>query len=123
MDIVSRCEGCGQPLEPTRRGHRYHDGRCRKAAWLRRQHEREEIPRPGISGPTLDREAVLEAALAEDAMLVFIARAARTSWRAAAWVLEHRYPERYGSRAEPETSATTHAEVARILSLVPPPSA
>ena len=95
------CEGCGEPLErPSRRNRRHHGPRCRKAAYLRRQHERETAePAPVL---TLDREAVLEEALAEWRLVAHVARAARTNWRAAAWMLERRYPERWLHGAEPE---------------------
>jgi hypothetical protein len=45
---------------------------------------------------------VLEEALSEPRLLVCIARAAPTNWRAAAWLLERRHPERWALGSEPE---------------------
>ena len=93
-------------------------------AWLlRRQDEREtqggesslSVPTPG-----LDREAVLAEALSEARLLVYVARASATSWRAAAWLLEHRYPERYGHGSAPETPVPDRAIVRHLMSLPPP---
>ena len=112
MDAERLCEGCGEPFEATRPNRRYHGPRCRKLAFLRRQHEREVGDQgtptyldPGMvapSGHMLDREAVIEEALSEPRLLVYIARAAQTNWRAAAWLLERRHPERWALGAEPE---------------------
>jgi hypothetical protein len=95
-----RCEGCGEPFEVTRPNRRYHDARCRKAAFLRRQHER-EMP---VSTMGLDREAVIEEALSEPRLVVYIAKAAQTNWRAAAWLLERRYPQRWAYGSQPEVA-------------------
>jgi hypothetical protein len=97
------CEGCGEPLpERGRSDRRYHSPACRKAAFQRRKREREErevpelrvLPQPA---PT-DREALLEQALSEERLATYLAVAARTNWRAAAWALERRFPERWRSR-------------------------
>ena len=100
MDTERLCEGCGEPFEATRPNRRYHGPRCRKAAYLRRQHERETVTTVTASAPGLDREAVLEEATSEARLLVYVARAAATNWRAAAWLLERRHPERWAHGAE-----------------------
>jgi hypothetical protein len=99
------CEGCGGRLTgPGRSDRRHHNSQCRKMAFLRRQLERQapELtqPPPTHAEPThaLDREALLEEALSEPRLLVYVARAAQTNWRASAWLLERRYPERWGAR-------------------------
>jgi hypothetical protein len=106
------CEGCHQPLTGQGRAdRRFHGGPCRKRAWKRRQLERREAamspPEPAHAEPAhpLDRDALIEEALSEARLLVYVAQAARTQWRAAAWLLERRHPERWGVGAreiEPE---------------------
>jgi hypothetical protein len=98
------CDGCGERLEGRARSdRRYHDARCRKVAFERRQRER-QAPEPTRPEPAhVDREAVLERALAEDRLVTLLATAARSNWRAAAFLLERRYPQRWGAgRREPE---------------------
>ena len=116
MDAERRCEGCGELFELTRPNRRYHGARCRKLAFLRRRHERELEPTSygdvlsretaesavAPSGQMLDPEAVIAEATSEPRLLVYIARAAQTNWRAAAWLLERRHPERWALGAEPD---------------------
>ena len=88
MDRV--CAGCGEPLTwPGRSNRRHHDARCRKAAYTRRQRERQA---PGLA----------ERNPSEVDLVEYVARGGQTNWRAAAWLLERRYPERWGPGAEPE---------------------
>ena len=102
--------------ELSRRNRRYHGPRCRKAAFLRRQHEREAIA--PVTVPPLDREAVLEEALSEPRLVIHLARAAQTNWRAAAWLLERRYPDRWGRGAEPGSTIPPQTdELARLREL------
>lgn len=108
MDAERPCEGCGQPLGPSRPNRRHHDARCRKAAYLRRQHERKTTE--PVMAPGLDREAVLEEATSEARLLIYVAQAARSSWRAAAWLLERRYPERWGRGGETEPGVPDPAD-------------
>ncbi len=54
---------------------------------------------------TTELEQALERATSEPALLARIAAAAPENWRAAAWILEHRWPERRAlprDRPEPE---------------------
>jgi hypothetical protein len=43
----------------------------------------------------------LSVALAEPRLVALVTRAAEQNWRAAAWLLERRYPERWASRPAP----------------------
>jgi hypothetical protein len=113
------CEGCGEPLTgPGRADRRFHGGPCRKRAWKRRQLE-QQAPELRTAesanaepAPSLDREALLEEAVSEPRLLVYVARAAQTNWRAAAWILERRYPTRWGhGEREPELSPDPFAQV------------
>jgi hypothetical protein len=61
--------------------------------WLRRGAREAEGPYREFSD--MVRRAMAEA---ESADLAVIGRAARADWRAAAWRLAHRHPERYGGR-------------------------
>jgi hypothetical protein len=99
VDGQRLCEGCGEPLGPSRANRRHHDARCRKAAFLRRQQRTAAEP---VITPGLDAEAVIDEATSEPRLLVYIARAAQTNWRAAAWLLERRYPERWARGVEPD---------------------
>ena len=61
------------------------------------------VPTP----PPIDPHAVLEQALSEDTLLIPIVHAARTQWRASAWLLERRYPERWGHGEPPRCPTAT----------------
>ena len=52
----------------------------------------------GSFGLRPEQEAALAAATSEPRLLALVAREAPTNWRAAAWMLERRYPERWGLR-------------------------
>lgn len=102
------CEGCGQPLlGAARADRRYHGMSCRKLGFRRRQHEREATDSEVATYvPSLDPNAVLEEATSEPRLLICIAKAAaQGNWRAAAWVLERRYPERWARGVEPELTS------------------
>ncbi len=49
-----------------------------------------------------------------------IRRAAQTSWQAAAWWLERRYPDEWGRKDGPTAVATASASVAVIKTVEPP---
>jgi hypothetical protein len=78
-------------------------------AFRRRQQEREEPLGPsgpvGSAALALDRDAVLEQALSEPRLLLHVAKAARSSWRAAAWLLERTHPEHWAAGREPGPAA------------------
>jgi hypothetical protein len=56
-------------------------------------------------GLTATQAEALEAAVAEERLLASVAHGARENWRAAAWALERRYPERLGQRPREVESA------------------
>jgi hypothetical protein len=117
--IVSgvNCEQCGDPLPATaRRNRRYCDQRCRRRAF----EERHALPKAAPELPAAperqlapvvaigDEEHVQELlarVLAEERLVAQVAAGAKTNWRASAWLLERRYPERWGPprpAAEPD---------------------
>jgi predicted nucleic acid-binding Zn ribbon protein len=88
------CEVCGAELTGNDR-QRYCSTRCRVAA------HRERRRRPTLR--LVDVQPLAEAELDDDederlqaALLKAIIGAARTDWRAARWLLETRWPARYG---------------------------
>jgi hypothetical protein len=98
-----RCENCGATL-PTlaRPDRRYCNGACRSAAHTKRQREAKQAASPR---PPTELEAAIERAVEEPRLLARVAQAASNDWRAAAWVLSRRWPERWGP---PERQATRH---------------
>jgi hypothetical protein len=91
---VRRCRNCDAVLNGGRRDRRYCDATCRRAA----HRERERAARAAlvVSLP-------LSAELREHELVQAIARAAEQNWRAAAWLLERRYPERWSVARKPST--------------------
>lgn len=55
---------------------------------------------------TAEQQATLDAATAEPRLVALVAQAARTQWRAAAWLLERRHPERWSERGRPLAPAS-----------------
>lgn len=82
VETVPRtCEGCGRPLPLLARPDRRHcSSICRLIAFRRRQ----------------------QAALAEAVLVGDIQQAGAMDWRAAAFLLERHYPERWGHDARGE---------------------
>jgi endogenous inhibitor of DNA gyrase (YacG/DUF329 family) len=90
-----RCATCGRSIaEDADRRRRYCSGRCRQVAFRRRS----QSPRLRL----VDADATAELDGDEDELLQgelvnAVLRAAQTDWRAARWLLETRWPERYGA--------------------------
>jgi hypothetical protein len=95
------CESCGDEL-PTlaRRNRRYCDARCRRRAFEERHapDAPELAPVVPFAAITEDEhvQELLARVLAEERLVAQVAAGAKTNWRAAAWLLERRYPERWG---------------------------
>jgi hypothetical protein len=90
-----RCERCGEPLPAlARRDQRFCKAACRVAAHRRRQAAAEDDP----SDAAALLRAALDNATQETQLLARVAGAANRAggWRAAAFLLERRYPERWG---------------------------
>jgi hypothetical protein len=102
----------------------YCDIRCRKAAHRRRQREREapelrQLSEPAPAQP-LTRDALFEEALSEERLAIYVAASAKSSWKAAAWLLEHRYPERWEAASrQVEPTGASDEVVRKVLQLVP----
>jgi hypothetical protein len=105
--IVSavRCEGCGDELPAlARRNRRYCDARCRRRAYEERHAPEPELPAeperqlaPVVPiGEDEHVQELLARVLAEERLVAQVAAGAKTNWRASAWLLERRYPERWG---------------------------
>jgi transposase len=60
--------------------------------WLRQDEFRERVEQARVAGPQATD------ALSEARAVVLILRAAQKDWRASAWWLERRWPERWGRR-------------------------
>ena len=90
------CELCGVKLD-GRADRLYCSPRCRVAAHRAREREA--------------RESVQAAALDEVTLVESIAAAGATNWRASAWLLERRWPERWSARprSEPKPQSSTDA--------------
>jgi hypothetical protein len=95
-------------LPSTSRGDRkFCSPSCRTSGYRARQRRRstlaEAVQRPthepvaGTSAPDQQLAAALEQALAEPRLVAWIAKASRSNWRAAAWLLERTYPERWAA--------------------------
>src|SRR6478752_1613796 len=94
-----RCEGCGEPLNSGRPDRRHHNDTCRQRALRRRRREREAAAADrAVDGLRPEQTAALEAAIAEPRLVALVAREAPANWRAAAFLLERQYPERWGRR-------------------------
>jgi predicted nucleic acid-binding Zn ribbon protein len=104
--VARHCERCGAELPAdARRDKRFCSSTCRARARRRRLRAAEPLPTPP-SAPEVELEIALERALAEPRLVALIANAARTNWRASAWLLERRHPERWAIGARPEAIRT-----------------
>ena len=75
--------------------------------WLRQDVFRERVRQARDAGPE-GSEAASEARL-----VVLLLRAAAHDWRASAWYLERRFPDRWAERTEPENASFTDWRTAR----------
>ena len=104
MTTVRYCVQCGDPLpERSRIDRRFCKDACRQAAYEDRQRAarvqliaNEHVDDPDERLRQL-RDAVAQA-VEEPRLLAVVAGAARTQWRAAAWILSRTHPERWGER-------------------------
>jgi hypothetical protein len=109
MDVISStrlCDGCGEPLPTTARPNmRHHNTACRTRAYARRRRAEDRAtertsPLSRAAALSADQQAVLDQATSEVRLVALVAKAAQTQWRAAAWLLERRHPERWASGRE-----------------------
>jgi hypothetical protein len=110
--MARRCERCGSELSTySRASRKFCSPTCRSAAARERERPRAPVssPEPPAGVPALavlpergELEAALERALSETRLVATVAAHANsrstTSWRAAAWLLERRYAERWAVR-------------------------
>jgi hypothetical protein len=118
MSVVAqrRCESCGRPLGSTSRpDRRYCGAACRQAGYERRRLANRDVASAkatsGRPAPALlaELEAAVERATDEMRLVAIVAAAAPTNWRAAAWLLSRRWPERWSSRRPVEDEPTPPA--------------
>lgn len=116
---VVKCEACGDELPAlARRNRRCCDARCRRRAY----EERHAPAAPELAtvvpiGNEQHVQELLARVLAEERLVAQVAAGAKTQWRAAAWILERRYPERWGPprpAAEPDAPAILDDEFSEI---------
>jgi hypothetical protein len=93
---VALCKHCGAAIA-GRSDRRFCDPACRTAAHRARHRVRAGARRLRL----VERVDIVEPDIAEDALALGITQAAREDWRAAAWLLERQFPERYALRDEP----------------------
>jgi hypothetical protein len=102
-----KCEACGDELPATGRSdRRYCDARCRRRAFEERHAAAPELaPVVPLSEDEQHVQELLGRVLREERLIGLVAAGAKTNWRAPAWILERRYPERWGPvrpQEEPE---------------------
>src|SRR5690349_342190 len=116
MTIRRVCEGCGLPLPAgSRPNRRHHDGACRvRALRARRRAAQARAADALVPGLTPELAAALERAVAEPRLVADLART--DDWRAAAWMLEREFPERWArrDRIEPSPPVDDLAERRRL---------
>ena len=108
-----KCEHCGDPLPAlSRRNRRFCDARCRRRAF-----EERHAPAAPELAPVVpitdDRQAeeLLQRVLDERRLVALVATGAKTNWRAAAFLLERRYPERWAPIRRPQADEAAPAVV------------
>jgi hypothetical protein len=91
FDFERRCPNCGALLASTSRADRvFCSDACRMAA-----HRRRLAPQPTPPAELERMSYAVPPTAAEVALLAGITQAAAEDWRAAAWVLSRRWPERW----------------------------
>jgi predicted nucleic acid-binding Zn ribbon protein len=98
-----RCPICTGLIAATSRPDRHYCSRaCKQIAYERRRREAAGleyvVPRAGLDA---ELEQALARATEETRLLARVAAASRTDWRASAWILQRRYPERWAGRPRP----------------------
>jgi predicted nucleic acid-binding Zn ribbon protein len=87
-----RCEQCGNALPArSRRDRRFCSDRCRMSAYSARQ--RAAVATVVTLPPSEE--------LREHELVRAVARAADANWRAAAWLLERKWPDRWSATRKP----------------------
>ncbi len=124
-----KCEACGDELPAlARRNRRYCDARCRRRAYEERHVPALELPASTAApehqlapvvpiGDEAHVQELLARVLAEERLVAQVAAGAKTQWRAAAWILERRYAERWGPprpAAEPDAAAVLDDEFSEL---------
>jgi hypothetical protein len=100
-----KCEACGDELPAfSRRDRRYCDARCRRRAFEERHAPAapELAPVVPLSEDEQQVQELLGRVLREERLVGLVAAGAKSNWRAAAFLLERRYPERWGPVRRPE---------------------
>jgi hypothetical protein len=103
------CGSCGSVLT-GRSDRRYCSAACRKRAHRQHQLEERRSLEELVGEPA-------EGACDEPWLVGQITAAAATNWRAAAWLLERRYPERWGLRSR-STSERSRSIVSDVFAEV-----
>jgi hypothetical protein len=104
---VSTCERCNAELPHwSRSDRRFCTNRCRVAASRARERKARASAPLAVPSPLESRDvaseldAAVERATREARLVAHVAKAANDGqWRAAVWLLEHRYPERWALRS------------------------
>jgi hypothetical protein len=98
---MRNCEQCGGVIPAGRRGDaRYCCDAHKAAAYKARRRAAARSPfadAPFALAP--EQQAALDQATSEVRLVAIVASAARTQWRAAAWLLERRHPQRWAAPA------------------------
>jgi hypothetical protein len=112
-----RCEYCEVLLASTSRpDRRYCSPGCRQSAYAQRRGSRPVAVIPPAEQTEIER--ILAQATREERLVLRVAAAAaKGQWRASAWLLERRYPERWArpSRQEERRPAPTSSPEAMFF--------
>jgi hypothetical protein len=90
----------------ARPNQKHHGSACRTAAYARRRRAeaRRTSPTTRLAALSPEQQAALDQATSEVRLVALVARAANGgSWRAATWLLERRWPERWSVRDRPQS--------------------